>query len=949
MKNEPSVPKGGELNPAAHQGAAKQKGSAEKTLHPRDFAVVILCLAGTAVSLNLFRLDLFQTIRHLTESSVGTITFKYNTAQRRLATRVIWDRLQNGSPVYNGDLIRTADLSEAVIHILAGDNIVLQENTLIQIKVLENGETEIDLSSGELNLEAPPPAGGGNRPGIILNAAGGRIEVASGTVMSASSGDEGLVLQVTEGSAVFDSPEGSREAAAGTVIALDASGTERTRAGALVYTPQRNARFLNPRQEPLEIPFSWNRINLPAGEPLRLEIAGDQNFTRISQAIDAPGSAVRAALSPGTWYWRITRERGRESLASGRFKVIYAPAPAPISPPQGYVYRYRTRTPALHFQWTETEGAPQYEVEAADNPNFINPHMSLRVRGTSLNSSAMGAGTWYWRVRPVFPGDQGGEISAASFFRIEQTSSLEVPELISPETGSMINMTGDRDIYFSWRKENEAASYTIRISGSQDLRNPVVNQTVRNNYFSHKKGDRPLKAGQYYWAVFQTDFEGNQSPVSAVRTFTALAGEAAQYPVYPPDNYAIAEALLPELRFTWKSNLPHETRFQISQDANFSRLQINQRVQGESVPGPSLPPGTWHWRIASVSSSGQDLYSQTRRFTIAPPLPAPAAEIPPPGGKTVIRGRESLEFRWRPVNGAEYYQFKVYTGDSRSRVVYEQIVRTRNLQIPSPDMFSDGSYYWTLQAFADEGTAATRRVGLVGREQFFLRRVRPLSLEAPGMGAEIPGLTALRETTVIRWTAPETLRNSRFVLSRNANPLEGTPVLEIPNPGQTITLNRLDEGAYYWIVTGETPDGFDISPVAPRRFRVLPIALLPEVVLRQPANAHVITMEELRQRRNVVFTWDAAEGATGYILTLFQRIGSGKRQIMQTGPQSLPSLTLENLRLLDRGDFIWQVEAVSGTNGVIEQRGRIAENTFTLDIPLPEKVQTGKTGILYGK
>jgi hypothetical protein len=58
---------------------------------------------------------------------------------------------------------------------------------------------------------------------------------------------------------------------------------------------------------------------------------------------------------------------------------------------------------------------------------------------------------------------------------------------------------------------------------------------------------------------------------------------------------------------------------------------------------------------------------------------------------------------------------------------------------------------------------------------------------------------------------------------------------------------------------------------------------------------------------------------------------------------------LENLAVLGRGTFIWQVEAVNRNSaGTIEQRGRVGENSFIIDIPRPGRVQIEDPGTLYG-
>jgi hypothetical protein len=85
-------------------------------------------------------------------------------------------------------------------------------------------------------------------------------------------------------------------------------------------------------------------------------------------------------------------------------------------------------------------------------------------------------------------------------------------------------------------------------------------------------------------------------------------------------------------------------------------------------------------------------------------------------------------------------------------------------------------------------------------------------------------------------------------------------------------------------------------------------------------------------------------GANGYIFIL--RDGSGKN-ILSSGPQPESSYTLD-LRRIGAGSFVWQVEAVRHSGGIIEERGPAAENRFTVEIPKPGNPRLQDPGPLYG-
>ena len=221
-----------------------------------------------------------------------------------------------------------------------------------------------------------------------------------------------------------------------------------------------------------------------------------------------------------------------------------------------------------------------------------------------------------------------------------------------------------------------------------------------------------------------------------------------------------------------------------------------------------------------------------------------------------------------------------------------------------------------------------------------------LRLLSPAQRAKLPGLTALREQTVFRWDAVGEVRSSRFVLSRNSNPLRGRPAVEIANPGRTIRLNRLEEGIWYWTVEARNVNGL-VSSAAPRQLEILPIPLLPAPGSRLPASGHRIGIDELKTQRSIAFKWSAVQGANAYIFTLYEQAENGRRQINRA-TVATPAWTLEDISVLNRGAFIWQVEAVSrNSGGAIEQRGNMGENTFIMDIPLPSPVHMEDPGVLY--
>jgi hypothetical protein len=755
-----------------------------------------------------------------------------------------------------------------------------------------------------------------------------------------------------EGNASFTGPGGTGIVRAGEAVALDEAGPRTLREAAALF-PLPQARLLNPGPGPRTVRFRWNRLNTGPDEPARLEIAEDRSFSRIVYSGEHAGDTASAELPDGSYFWRVSLVNGEGPSPNVlSFKVLSAAAPALLSPAEGYRYQFRLQRPSVRFRWTAVDEAALYMLEAADNPEMTNPALSQQVRGTSLYVSELGPGAWYWRVRPVFPAAFEGAAakSLPASFSITRSGDLRSPELQIPRNQGTVNVAaGQGGVYFSWRPEAEARSYRILISANRDLSNPLADETVRDNFYVHRPGQTAMMPGQYYWAVSQTDTEGNDSAFSPAHVFTALEGEMIQTLVFPPDGYVTEASMLPDLRFTWKTNLPFQTRFQVSKDSGFSSAVIDEAAGGEAFQGRILPEGTWYWRI---QARDRDAVFETplRSFTVAPPIAAPQLRAPAPGSRVLIQ-EQPLVFSWAASEGAEYYQFKLYHEADRNAAVYENNLAEEPMQSLSLEGNPDGNYYWTVRGLAMESARNTRRTGLFLEGVFNARKIRPVHLDYPDDGAGLEGLRAYRESVTLRWSSTEQVKTSRFILSTRSD-LTGPPAALIDNPPQRITLPRLQAGNYYWTIQAESFDGFDISATTPHRFRVLPIPLLPAAANRLPEDEKIIGAADLRANRYIVFSWNAVAGATGYLFAL-ENADTGKIA-MRHGPMAETTLSLEDLTLLDVGTFIWRVEAVFAEpagedTGEIIQRGRIGENRFTIALRLPGMPEPRKPGILYGR
>jgi len=423
------------------------------------------------------------------------------------------------------------------------------------------------------------------------------------------------------------------------------------------------------------------------------------------------------------------------------------------------------------------------------------------------------------------------------------------------------------------------------------------------------------------------------------------------------------------VNFSWnKINIdPSQSlRLDISRDRNFSQIfrvieNLDNRAQ------VLLDSSVWFWRL-----SLEDAVLTAGNLTIADG----DLQLESPAQNSLFCYQDELpvvNFHWAQAEDAVSYTIEIsktpdfavanvrYSGPaafySESRLA-QGIWYWRVMPVFPPVFKGDTSFSTPASfriergAFDDEMSLAQWLASLTAEERPSAAAPQSaaapvVNLLTPANGASIAGLTALRAQTVFQWNTDESIASSRFVLSSNSNPLQGRAAVTIQNPGRTVRLDRLGAGTWYWTVELQTADGVTISASQPRRLVVQPIPLLPSPQNMSPAADTVFSHENLESLRDIVFSWSAVQGANAYIFTLYQQSSSERRQIVRS-TESGTSYTLTNLSLLDRGSFVWQVEAVNTRNNAVEQRGRVGESAFILDFQPPLPVQIEDTGILYG-
>ena len=979
----------------------KIKSKQNDSLFKYFVITIFICLIGAFISSALFYKGFFRALTKLNEEPIATITFKYKTAQRKFLERVVWDRLRQNSPVYNGDTIHTENLAEATVYFIDGNVMNLSENTMAQVFLSEDKLLTAELTDGYATVDA-----GEAGAGVVLVADGMEIALEAGSSVGAgieskskSSGvvgesslkkeevqketeeKRGLSVQVLKGNAVVQSEDGTKvDVVEGQGIAFDKQG--QSLPVLVVTNPLPNSKILSTTQEKVLVPFKWNfgETKISENQKVYLTVAIDKDFENVVVFEDITNqNEKQIQLDAEKYFWKVsvvedaTKEKVLTSQ-SGKLQIIESLKPNQIVPAENASFSYRSRIPSIRFMWDEANQATSYKLEIATNPSMENPIVEQRTNLTSLIISTLEFGNYYWRVTPYYTINNLGfaNPSEVKSFSVERKSVLKKPSLYVPLDNGIVNTDEEiGSIAFSWKRESEAESYIVKIANNSELKNPFIIETTKDNFFTFdtKNVEKKLKDGKWFWSVTVQDFEGTLSEASDIRTFFAMKGKPEQHLIEPFDGFKVADSFVFDTKFTWKKNFPEsfESYLQISKNQDFRKIEKEEKVLGNSFSGANLKEGVYYWRLKSVNTiDGSEFVTSGRKIDVVGNLAA--ANLIEPTEKIIARENVPCEFKWSEVSDASYYKLMIYKKSDNKLVLEDVIYDTEyKTDLFHNSIFEDKTMYrWELQAHANAIPGiSSRRTGKIAEGEFLFAKLRPVTIDFPPKNYVLKGEDAILKPITAKWSSVDKVKSAQFVLRKvdEGRPIE---VIKIPTDEQmkgefkiapnNVLLDTPDgikSGRYEIVVYAQTLDDIDISNKEEKylgKFTVLPIEPLEQSKNLQvsPQSFDIEYLKNQKNPKTITFKWGKVSKATEYHFEIIDQKG---KSVLSEIIKDKTSYLLDFVKLPDaqkrifsNGNFTWTVKGVrridSDKDGKLDkifQEGAESESSFNTNIPTPTK------------
>lgn len=623
---------------------------------------------------------------------IGYIEFKRNVSQRKYRNQVVWESLENRSPVYNNDTIRTGDLSEAVITLNSKATIELDQNSMIVLSFSEE-KASINFEYGSINAKKADGKDGGEQD-LEIQSEDKTIKIEDDSDLALNQSKEGgLDVVVNKGEAKITTEKGEEQTVGKDERASLKGETIQVQKILLKpAAPGSGERFFVSGGR-TTVNFAWAQ----AEAPVTLQVATDRGMGGIVAAQTSTGTAGAVALGEGVYYWRLTSRNAAGQTASEvrRFSVVQNEGVSQVAPGDGTSVQYATEPPRIAFAWSENSLASSYRLEVARDAGFGSVVAAKNTRSTSMGL-VLEEGEYYWRVKSESNMEGGASSSGVRRVVVTREEQIAAPEPLSPSGGQNIpaayfNTSG---VNFSWSTSREIVRSQLQVARDGGFGNIVVDRTVGAN-FASVKGDFP--EGRYFWRVRGTARDGRQTEFSAVASFEAGAAEQVELVVPASGAQVTGEiARSPGIDFRWRKPRTYATfELLVAGNAGFSGA-TSQRVTGLGSRLQGLGTGDYFWKVRMLDEKGVVLSeSETRTFSVTDELSPPIAAYPTAGATVDLRNENRLNFRWNTAGTDVEYEIRLL---QNGRVLGQTRTRALAWNFGDTDRMENGAATWMLRS-----------------------------------------------------------------------------------------------------------------------------------------------------------------------------------------------------------------------------------------------------------
>ena len=336
--------------------------------------------------------------------------------------------------------------------------------------------------------------------------------------------------------------------------------------------------------------------------------------------------------------------------------------------------RFEIRTPVVNL------GVRGTEFRARVDPDLATTRAEVLVGGVAATGLVAGRGA-----------AQAVAVDAGLGIVAEAGRPIGVPQPLmgAPDVSGVTPLIERLPLRLSWSALPGATGYRAQVyaAGSAD-------RLLLDGVFAEPSARwADLPDGHYTLRARALDAQSLEGQ-DASATFVLNARPEPPFTSAPADG-GNAYGVSAELRWA-RSMAATRYRLQVAADPDFTKSLFDNSDLSETSHKVSLPPGRYHWRVASIAADGDvGPFSDAQSYTQKPEPPSPALE-------PAQAGADGLFLRWPVPAPGQKVRFQVATDNGFSQVILDETTDAGESFVKYP---APGTYYLRAQTIEADGFA----------------------------------------------------------------------------------------------------------------------------------------------------------------------------------------------------------------------------------------------------
>lgn len=631
-----------------------------------DAAFTAAMVAGIAVLSGLLYLHNSRRTAGKGES-IGKVFFKREVAMRKFSDRMVWEDVENGSPLYSLDAVMTGNYSDAELVLNSGLKLKLEANTLVELDLEQDG-LKLKLSGGGIKT-----AGGQNAQTVVTTTDGQAINVTQADASIRTTGKQ-TAVEVKEGQVQVVAQNGQTQTVAKDEVLADGKKTRIT----LKLTG-----------------ILEDAVVLAAGKTgkVTLGCSGNARTAEVSQRadmaqakqIELEDGKATTSLTAGDWYTRCKGEGGSIS-ATRHFRVVEA---GNYQIAQSAVYDDK---PSVRFELKPPRGVTSTQIELADNPQFANPVYAETTSRSSVVVNVPKDGRYYYRFRPA-------------------SESGRVESQLPPATGSVVVERSQKKAGLGFlslgaasysRGQVESGKAVVAFEGAERANYEILQRGSEKVLYSGETQQSnvelpaTLAAGKYTLRVKSPSGEKAELPFEVRDKIKVELIEPVNGTVVflPPQQKTVG------LPIKWRGSAEISVyQVLIAEDAGMTNILKKLNIEDTEFRFTGLTARTYFVKVLALENNVPRAETAAHQIVVQDKLPPVAELYPKDDQKVDITRSAGLNLKWRPVTGANSYEVKVFQKRKGGLVLVDtRVTKATALTVSDLKKLKEGEMVWEVRA-----------------------------------------------------------------------------------------------------------------------------------------------------------------------------------------------------------------------------------------------------------